>query len=395
MGLGGEMKFKRLDWPLMAANITKEDRNEVIRFLRADPILTNGPKVRKFEEAWSEWLGVKYSLFVNSGASANLLTMQYLKIENRYNVYSNILVPTLTWVSDISSVMHAGFTPVFIDIDPETLAMNDKEVERLMASTPHVRGVFITNVLGLCARYPNIPSRLLIEDCCECHGAEIDGKKLGTFGRISNFSFYFAHHMSTIEGGMVCTNDEEVYETIRMLRSHGMVREMTNEKYKKEWRDRNPTVHPAFLFAYPAFNCRSTEINAVIGLSQLKRLDENNEKRRKNFEVFLHELNPRLYRADFKTKGMSPYGLILVMREKDEGLRNKIEHLMNLCNVEFRRGLSGGGNQLRQPYLKHLGEEPGLFPHAEHVTDYSWYVGNYPELSHQKIKDLCKYLNQF
>lgn len=389
------MKYKKLDWPLMHNNITEDDRNVMIDFLKSDPILTNGPKVREFEEAWSKWLGVKYSVMVNSGASANLMTMAYLAIENVNPEECEILVPTLTWVSDISSVLHARMKPVFVDIDPKTLAMDDVATNR--AITLKTKAVFVTNVLGLAAKYPDVHPSFLIEDCCESHGATFQGKKLGSIGRISNFSFYFAHHMTTIEGGMICTSDETVYETMRMLRSHGMTREMRNQEWKEGWSKKYPDVHPSFLFAYPAFNTRSTELNAVLGLNQLKRLDENNEKRVANFKVFLDELSPKLYRTELATEGSSPYALIVIMKEPDVALRDKIEHLLTLCGVEFRRGLSGGGNQLRQPYLSNRGFnwKREDYPQVEHITDFSWYIGNYPGLGFTKIKDLCKYLNQF
>ena len=129
-----------------------------------------------------------------------------------------------------------------------------------------------------------------IEDVCESHGATHNGQKAGSFGWISNFSFYYAHHMSTIEGGMVCTDSEEVYQTCRMLRSHGMVREATNQNLIKSYVDKNPDLNPEFIFAFPGFNMRNNELGAVLGRNQLARLDVNNEKRRKNFEIFLELL---------------------------------------------------------------------------------------------------------
>lgn len=385
------MKYQKLNWPLMHNNITEDDRNELIRFIKTDPILTNGPKVREFEEAWSKWLGVKYSVFVNSGASANLLTMTYLAIENGGEP-AEVVVPTLTWVSDIASVIQSGLTPRFVDIDPETLGMHPGQTNAAISDKTHA--VFLTHVLGIPTRIRGCPN--LIEDCCESHGATVDGKKVGTFGRISNFSFYFAHHMTTIEGGMVCTNEEQVYETVRALRSHGMVREMRNKKMKEEIIANFPDVHPSFMFIFPGYNMRSNELSAVLGLNQLKRLDENNEKRKRNFNIFLNELNHRIYRTgDLLTTGQCAYGLIPILREPDLKLRDKIERLFELCGVEFRRGLSGGGNQLRQPYLKSVKWDKKDFSEVEHITDFSWYIGNFPDLDHKNIRAICKLLNQF
>ena len=249
----------------MSNNITHADLDAVIQFLQSEPILTQSSQVREFEHEWSEWLDVKYSVFVNSGASANLITMAALK-----EIYGEgeIIVPTLTWVSDIASVVQNNLTPVFVDINPRTLGMDTEEVLRKI--TPRTRAVFITHILGYNAltqklldelRERNIP---LIEDVCESHGATFKGCKLGTFGLVSNFSFYYAHHMSTIEGGMICTNDLRFYETARMFRSHGMVRESTSDEIKGGYRQRHPDLNPDFIFAFPAYNMRSTEINAVL-----------------------------------------------------------------------------------------------------------------------------------
>lgn len=212
-----------LNWPLMQNNIAREDLDAVIEYLRQpDPMLTQSAQVRAFEKEWSEWLGVKYSVFVNSGASANLLTMTALR--ETYGL-GEVIVPPLTWVSDIASVIQCGFKPVFADINAHTLAMDEDEVIAKLNS--NTRAVFLTHVLG----YNGLTDKLisecrarkipLIEDVCESHGATFKDKKLGSYGLISNFSFYYAHHMSTIEGGMVCTDDEGLYQTVRMLRSTG------------------------------------------------------------------------------------------------------------------------------------------------------------------------------
>jgi CDP-6-deoxy-D-xylo-4-hexulose-3-dehydrase len=386
----------KLNWPLMKDNITREDLDILIAFLRKTPRLTQSRNVLAFEKEWSEWLGVRYSVFVNSGASANLITMAALK-----HFYGNgeIVVPTLTWVSDIASVIQNGFEPVFVDINPKNLCMNDAQViSRLNNKT---RGVFITHVQG----FNGLTERLLqilkqrdiplIEDVCESHGATFKGKKLGSFGLISNFSFYFAHHMSTIEGGMVCTDDKKIYQTLRMLRSHGMVREASNNKLKEKYVLEHPDLSTYFIFAYPAYNVRNTEIGAVIGRSQLKNLDGNNTKRQENFELFLKNLDPQKYRTDFDLEGSSNYAFNLVLKEPDHEFRDIVEKTMQNAGVEFRRGSSGGGNQLRQPYLKGMMPEREYekYPEIEHIHFYGYYIGNYPTLEKQKILDLCKLLN--
>lgn len=380
----------------MANNIPRGDLDALIKFLQQDdPILTQSTNVRAFEKEWSEWLGCKYSVFVNSGASANGITMAALR-----ELYGpgEVIVPTLTWVSDIASVLQAGLTPVFVDIDNSHLGMDTDEILRKI--TPNTRAVFLTYVLGYNAlnqrlldelKKRNIP---LIEDVCESHGATFKGKRLGSYGFASNFSFYYAHHMSTIEGGMICTNDEKFYEAVRMFRSHGMVREVTSASVKEEYKTKFPDLNPDFIFAYPAFNMRSTELNAVLGREQLKRLDANNVIRSENLQLFLKGLDSSKYWTEFNCEGSSNYAFTLVIRKADPEFRDRLEKALRAAGVEFRRGTSGGGNQLRQPYLRRLfGNDFENYPKVNHVHFYGYYIGNYPDLDRSKIAQLCDLLN--
>jgi CDP-4-dehydro-6-deoxyglucose reductase, E1 len=384
------------DWPLMENNIARADLDAVIQFLQQDdPILTQSRNVAAFEEEWSQWLGVKYSVFVNSGSSANQITIA--AIRERFGG-GEVIVPTLTWISDIASVLQNGFDPVFVDINPRTLGMDAQQVVKKLSKK--TRAVFLTHILGYNAlddyllaelRKRNIP---LIEDVCESHGATFKGRKLGSFGFASNFSFYYAHHMSTIEGGMVCTNDPDFYEMLRMFRSHGMVRESRSEAlkncYKSEW----PDLNPDFIFAFPAYNVRSTEINAVIGRSQLQRLDARNKIRTRNLNCFLDGLDPKKYFTDFDHEGSCNYAFTLVLREPDKELWSRVETTLRERKIEFRRGTSGGGNQLRQPFMRKL--MPGeykKYPKVDHVHFFGAYIGNYPELETAHIRALCELLN--
>ena len=380
----------------MKNNIPRADLDAVIEYLlQDDPALTHSKQVQAFEQEWSDWLGVKYSVFVNSGASANLLTMAALK-----EVYGSgeVIVPPLTWVSDIAAVLQNGFSPVFVDIDLRTLGMDNAQV--LDKLTENTRAVFITHILGYNAlsqqlidelQHRNIP---LIEDVCESHGATLNGRKLGSYGIISNFSFYYAHHMSTIEGGMICTNDRDLYEILRMLRSHGMVREATSDEIRRAYVEEYPDLNPDFIFAFTAYNVRPTEIGAVIGRSQLKRLDENNQVRIKNLELFLSNLDSEKYLTDFDLRGSCNYAFTLILKDPNVALRDSVERTLRDHGVEFRRGTSGGGNQLRQPYLRNLlGDEYTRYPHVNHIHFYGWYIGNYPGLEEEKILTLCSILN--
>ncbi len=386
-----------LDWPLMRNNITRGDLGRVIEFLSSEepPILTQSANVRALEEEWSKWLGVRHSVFVNSGSSANLITLHALR-EMREG--GEIIVPPLTWSSDVSAVLHAGFDPVFVDIDRRTLGMDNDKI--LAALTDKTRAVFLTHILGYNALSDNLLEVLeergipLIEDVCESHGAAHKGRRLGSLGFASNFSFYYAHHMSTIEGGMVCTNDGDFYELIRMARSHGMVREIQSAEHKQRYADEHPDLNPAFIFSMPGFNVRSTEINAVIGRSQLPRLDANNEIRTRNLLLFLENLDASRFQTDFAMEESSNYAFTLVLKDPDEDLRDRVEKCLATMRVECRRGTSGGGNQLRQPYLrKRFGDLYMNFPHVDHVHFFGYYIGNYPDLEPAKIHALCRALN--
>jgi len=300
------------------------------------------------------------------------------------------------------AVINNGFTPVFVDINPRTLSLdNEQAIKRITNKTQavmlvHAQGFNgLTDKLVTVLRQNKIP---LIEDVCESHGATHKNKKCGTLGRASNFSFYYAHHMSTIEGGMVCTDDKELYETLRMLRSHGMVRESTDVKIKEQYRKNHADLNPDFIFAYPGYNMRNTEIGAVIGRNQLKRLDRSIIERKKNFELFLKNLDPHKYRTDFVREGSSNYAFNLILKRPDAAFCEKVMNTLRKNRVEFRRGSAGGGNQLRQPYLKDFVGKTNIkfkdFPVLEHVHFFGMYIGNYPGLTKEEILGLCELVNR-
>ena len=382
----------------MENNITKKDVDSVINFLRKNKlrIFTQSQKVLKFEKNWSKWLGIKYSVFVNSGSSANLLTLQAVKI--LYGT-GEVIVPPLTWISDIASVIQNGFKPVFADINPRTLCMDENEIFKKISNK--TKAVFITHAQGFnglsekLIRVLKDKKIILLEDVCESHGASFKNKKLGTFGLISNFSFYYAHHLSTIEGGMVCTNNKKIYEITRMLRSHGMLRESGNKKFESLMIKKYPYLSPKFIFLYPAYNVRNNEISAVIGDNQLKRLSQNNLKRGKNLKIFLNNLNKKIYRTDYELLGNSNYAFPLVLNKKNFKNRNLLEKIMIKERIEFRRGNAGGGNQLRQPYLKNIIKNINFknFKEVDHIHFFGYYIGNYPSLKKEKILKICRILN--
>ena len=383
------MKINHL---LMDNNFTKSDMDSVRKLInKKNIILTQSKKVKEFEKKWSKWVGTKYSVFVNSGSSANFITISALKALNKDKIKNEIIVPTLTWVSDINSVIMNGFKPVFVDINYSNLSMNTGEVIKKI--NKKTLAVFITHAQGFNGLDAKLITSLkkkkihLIEDVCESHGATYNKKKLGSYGLISNFSFYYAHHLTTIEGGMACTNDKKIYETLKMLRSHGMLRESGNDFLEKKIIKKNNHLSPKFIFLYPTLNFRNNEIGATIGINQLKSLNKNNALRTKNFQLFLKLLDGNKYWKNFDIKGSSNYAFPIILQTHDLKKRDYFEAQLKKVNIEFRRGNAGGGNQLRQPYIKNIVKNINLrnFKNVEHVHFFGYYIGNYPTLKSEKI----------
>ena len=383
----------------MVNNITNEDADVLVEFLSRRPLpkLTNGPEVRKFEEQWSRWLGVKYSVFVNSGNSANMITLALMTQRFNWRKDSEVMVSPLNWVSDVGSILHAGYTPLFCDIDVNTLAISETEIKKRY--TPQTKAIVFTHILGYNGLTNGIldfcreKDIVLIEDCCESHGATYRGVKVGNFGQVSNFSFYYAHHMTTVEGGMICTNDEKIYNLARLYRSHGMIREMDSQEEQEKIVKHFPELNPQFIFAVAGFNMRSTEINAVLGQAQLKRLDENVQKRKRNLDIFLDNLDKQMYYTSFNREGNSNYAFTVLLKDDFIKMRDEVEKELTLNGIEFRRGMSGGGNQYLQPYLRTPMFNPDRYPLTDYVHKYGWYIGNYPDLTDTQIVWLTEVLN--
>ncbi len=384
----------------MSSNFSRDDFKILENFFKRaneNTVLTQGPKVIEFEKKWSKWLGVKYSTFVNSGSSANLISLKILKIISKKK---EVIVPTHTWVSDIASVIQVGFKPIFVDMDFFHLGpKNDEIISKINSNTA---AVFLSHIQG----FNSLGSKLLdilekkkiplIEDVCESHGAKFKNKKLGSYGLISNFSFYYAHHMSTIEGGMISTNNKEIYELSRVLRSHGMVREIKDKSIQKYYFKKYKDLSEKFIFLHDAFNMRNNEVGAILGINQLKKLDKNNKIRSRNLNYFLENLDSSKYLTKFKIKGSSNYAFPLIIKRKSLDFRKKLEKTLYKLNIEFRRGGAGGGNQLRQPYLKKYFKnfKKQNFKNVDHMHFFGYYIGNFPNLKKEKILKICKVLNE-
>ena len=387
-------------WPLINDNITQSDRQILADFCLNGERFTNGAKVKEFEKAWAEWLGVKHSVMVNSGASANFISIAMVK---ELIGVGEVIVPPIGWVSDISSVVQLGMTPVFVDVDINNFNITAENIKA--AITKDTKAIVLVHTLGFNAMTDEIVqiakdnNIILIEDCCEAHGAKFGDKRVGSIGDISLFSFYFGHHITTIEGGTVCVNNDKLYDLAKLFRSHGMTREASLE-LQTEYQQNHPDLNPLFTFAVAGFNMRSTELNAVLGLEQLQRLDYNIERRRDNLDIWLKHLDPSKFKTSFNVEGNSNFALPLVMQES---YRNSLKinddyssvcDVLDLNNVEYRLGTAGGGNQARQPYLKNYSYRiSGELKNADYIHDNALYIGNHTDLTKEQIIDLCKKLN--
>jgi CDP-6-deoxy-D-xylo-4-hexulose-3-dehydrase len=381
-------------WPLINDNISVNDRKALSDFCLTGERFTNGAKVREFESAWSNWIGMSYSVMVNSGASANFISIAMVK---ELVGLGEIIVPPIGWVSDISSVAQLGFVPVFVDVDMKNLAISYENI--LNAITEKTKAIVLVHCLG----FDGMDDRLLqlckerniilIEDCCESHGATHSNKKVGTFGDISLFSFYFGHHITTIEGGILCFNDEKLNDLARLFRSHGMTREASTNlqsKYTKEY----PHLNPLFTFAVAGFNMRSTEINAVLGLEQLKRLDFNISKRKTNFKIWLENLDGEKFYKDYTTEGNSNFALPLILNEPFLNKLSEVCKILENEKIEYRLGTAGGGNQALQPYLKKFEHRINNdLINSDFIHKNSLYIGNHTDLEELQIKNICNKLN--
>ncbi len=381
-------------WQLINDSITNDDKKALTDFINEpNQRFTQGKKVQEFEEEWSKWEGVEYSTFVNSGASANYIMASIMKEKKGVG---EVIVSPLGWVSDVAPLVNLGFTPVFVDVSMENMSITLDNIKE--AVTSKTVGVVLVHVLGFNAindeliKFCKDNDLFLIEDCCESHGATYKNRKSGSQADVSNFSFYFGHHITTIEGGMVCTNDKEIHEYAKLFRSHGMTREAT-PNLQEYYKIRYPNVNPLFTFAVPGYNMRNQEINAVLGLEQLKRLDYNIWNRQDNFRLWISCLDPIKYQTNFEEEGSSNFSLPLIIHDSDKQLFEKVCVLLDDEDVEYRIGTAGGGNQARQPYLEKYEYRTHDLTNVNYIHDFGLYIGNHPELDTEQIINLCDKLN--
>jgi CDP-4-dehydro-6-deoxyglucose reductase, E1 len=390
------MKQNKLNWLLMKDTISFMDKFEMIKFILTTKKFTNGEKVKEFENKWNQWLGSSYSLFVSSGSTANLLLLDAVKEKYNLKDGDKVLVPACTWVTNISPVIQLGFTPVFCDINFNDFSFDISKLEKIKQEHPDIKIIFATHLLGLRSDLESLqsifPNALILEDICESHGVESSpGTRQGSNSLGATFSFYFGHHMTTIEGGMISTHDRELYELMRLKRSHGMAREGSAEYFEK-YKLENPHLLPSFLFITQGYNFRNHELPAVLGISQLSRLDKFVSIRRKNYSRYHQILQQHQDKFYIPKKDFTNSSFCFPFICKDKKYYDKLIEEFKRYNIEFRPVV--GGNLLKHPFLKEY-EISTAKPHnVDILQDRGLYIGNNHFVSEKELSALEKILNE-
>jgi len=355
--------------------ITDNDLETLVRFIRTTKRFTQYEKVREFEQAFAAWQGCRYSVFVNSGSSANLVLVAALKELRGWQAGDEILVPAVTWPTTVTPIMQLGLKPVFVDANLEDLSFGYAQLER--AITARTRAIFVAHLLGFPADTARIKAIIggrqidFLEDCCESLGATSEGTKVGNLGAGGTFSFYWGHHMTSVEGGMICTNDADLYRQCLLKRSHGLARELPEDCHQA-LREQHPGIDFKFLFLTDGFNVRNTELHAVLGLAQLRRIDEFIAIRNQNYGRFLEICRPFAeHLISIQVPGMSSFVLPFLFRRKE--LKELFQAAIAGAGIESRPLISG--NLLRQPFLRHH-YDPMNYRNADFLHDNAFYIGN-------------------
>jgi CDP-6-deoxy-D-xylo-4-hexulose-3-dehydrase len=383
--------MKKID--LVQDTIDNKDIDNLIQWLSTYPRLTKGEKTIEFEKKFSEWIGCKYSVFVNSGSSANLLMIYTLKVLNKLK-NNKICVPSLCWATDLSPILQFDMEPLLVDCNMENLSVDLSHLEKLFIEE-QPSALILVSVLGLspdmykiidlCKKYDVI----LLEDNCESQGTMYDGVKLGNFGLMSSFSTYFGHTMSTIEGGLITTNDNEVYHTLLQLRSHGWDRDLPKEK-QLELRKNNSIDEFSALYTFyvPGFNVRSTDLQAQIGIQQLMKVDEMIKNRNNNFFHYKNRLDGNIW---FPTTNLGSYTssfAIPVICKSVEDKNNLIKELTD-NNITCRPLISGSMGT--QPFYTKLYGENKL-TNCSKLDECGIYVPNHDKMTTEDIDIICDIL---
>jgi CDP-6-deoxy-D-xylo-4-hexulose-3-dehydrase len=389
--------MKKINWRLMDNAITFSEKAKMALFVLTSNKFTNGPKVREFESVWSKWVGSKYSLFVSSGSTANSLLIAAIKEKYKLNNGDKVLVPACTWMTSVAPIFQNNLLPVFIDISLEDYCINTDDLDAVKNIHPDIKLIFTTHLLGFHSNIAKLkeafPNAIIGEDCCEAHGVTDElGNRMNPESAGATFSFYFGHHITTIEGGFVSTNDPELYDLMRMKRSHGLAREASAETYKKLQAD-YPDIIPTFLFVTDGYNFRNNEISAVLGLQQIKKLDNIISKRNQNYKQYFSIVNkyPDLFYIPKCEDTMSSFTLPFVCKNKK--VYNLLIEKFKHNNIEFRPLVAG--NLLRQPFLSgHRFSYRRDTYNSDIIHDLGMYIGNSHFIGKKHLNLLSKIMKE-
>lgn len=386
--------MKKFTWPLMQNAITFSDKLKLASFILTSDKFTNGPKVREFEKAWSEWIGAKYSLYVSSGSTANSLLIASLKEFYGLKNGDKVLVPACTWITSVAPIFQNNLTPIFCDISLEDYCLNLEDLEKVKNNHPDIKMVFTTHLLGFHSNISKIkeifPDAIIAEDCCESHGVKDEnGIYCGSNTIGATFSFYYGHHLATVEGGIISTDNKDLYTLMRIKRSHGLAREADSETYEN-YKSKYPEIIPTFLFVTDGYNFRNTELGAVLGLEQIKRLSNIIKIRNNNYlnyHKIIEKRSDLFYVPSCKINQMSSFALPFVCKNKKA--YNMLIHEFENNNIEYRPLVAG--NLLKQPCLsKYKFSYKKQFYNADIIHEYGLYVGNNHMVNDKNIKLLEK-----
>jgi len=377
---------------LVKDTIDNKDIDRLIDWLKSYPKLTKGSVTIELEKKFSKWLGKKYSVFCNSGSSANLLMLYALK-EGKYLKNSKIVVPAISWATDLAPVIQLGLDPILCDCNLEDLSVDLDHLEEIFKKDKPAALLFVSilglvpemdKIVNLCSKY----DVLLLEDTCESMGCEYKNKKLGTFGLASTFSTYFGHHISTIEGGFISTDDKELYELLVSMRSHGWDRDLsedTQNQLQKDWKISK--FNSLYTFYYSGFNFRSTDLQAYIGLAQIDKLDKWGLKRESNFKAYQKLIKNKYWMAYERPNTFTSNFAYPVVSPN----RDKIVLDLQKNNIEVRPMISGSMGT--QPfYIKSYGRLE--LKNATIIDKYGFYIPNHPKLSVENIEFISEIINQ-
>ena len=374
-----------IKYPLAKETITEVEIQRLIEWLKTNPRLTKGELTVEFEKKWADYIGSKYSVFTNSGSSANLLMIYTLKELGRLN--GKVIVPSVGWVTTISPLLQFGIEPVMVDADKKTFGIDLEQTEFLL-KTEDISAIIFVQVLGvphykeellnLSKKY-NVP---LLEDACASLGSSYeDGTMVGRVGDMSTFSFYFGHQFSTIEGGIINTDDENLYHMLLMLRSHGWGKDLPKDLYKQKMDDNNvDSFHEPFTFLVPGFNLRSTDLQANFGLMQIEKADWISEMRTENHIEYAKQLDGHFEFQDWGDDNPCSISFGALAESKEH--RKEVVNRLVENGIETRI-FSAGNLGLHPFWVNRFGEFHGEV--ADKIHSRGFFLPNYPEL---EIKDI-------